>query len=152
MAVLLGLGLCKGRGKLIVYTHKEFTLRHKAACKAKWESATSSCKSMNHSFKRASEVRASVSSGNSHMHFWVRKIKFTGQEKQNKSDDLLIAYQELLLLKMNCSGPGLSLCVFAPHGPAQRDSLGFHHKMWQWFPKRVGKPAGCSSLLLTLLG
>lgn len=37
MAVLLGLGLCKGREKLIVYTHKEFTHRHEAACKAKRE-------------------------------------------------------------------------------------------------------------------
>lgn len=33
----LGLGLCKGQEKLIVYTHKELTHRHKAACKAKRE-------------------------------------------------------------------------------------------------------------------
>lgn len=37
MAALLGLGLCKGRENLIVYTHKEFTHRHEAAYKGKQE-------------------------------------------------------------------------------------------------------------------
>lgn len=35
MAVVWGFGLCKGQEKLIVYTRKEFTRGHKAACKAK---------------------------------------------------------------------------------------------------------------------
>lgn len=159
MAVLLGLGLCKGREKLIVCTHKEFTLRHKAACKAKWESATSLCKLINHWFKRASEVRASVSSGNSHMHFWVRKIKFTGQEKQQKGTSRTnqmicpLPTRNFYFRRRTAQGLGFPF-VFYPHGPARRDSLGLHHSMWHWFPKSVGKPAGWSSLLLTcpLLG
>lgn len=48
MAVLLGLGLCKGREKLIVYTREEFTRRHEAACKAKEEVSYLTLKLMNH--------------------------------------------------------------------------------------------------------
>lgn len=161
MAVLLALVLCKGLEKLILYTHKEFTLRHKGACKAKWEPATSPCKLMNHWLKRASEVRGSVSSGNSHMHFWVRKKKVfrAGKtakgSKQDKSDDWWcpLPTRNFHFWRRTAQDLGFPL-AFYPHGPAQRDSLGLRHNMWHWFPKRVVKSAGWSSLLLTcpLLG
>lgn len=80
MTVLLGSGLCKGREKPIVYTCKEFTRRHEAACKAKEEVSYLTLKLMNHWFKRASELRASGSSSNSRMHFWVRQQTLQGRQ------------------------------------------------------------------------